>query len=217
VKADALEGRAVTPEPPPEYVPEEPVFDLTAELEAPPLPLVEVEAEEPPALSVQELLPQVDAEPAPAVELASQAVSEFMPGLLTTEPAEAPPAHEEFQGPSADLDLDALSGTRIAEAETAAVAPFLDRLEVPLTSAVPLSAAPPTEAPAVAAAVESELTVMRQAVTERVAHELARDLSAKLIDRIERVVWEVVPELAEILITKEIERIRAQGEGQQTS
>jgi hypothetical protein len=38
-----------------------------------------------------------------------------------------------------------------------------------------------------------------------------------LLERIERIVWEVVPDLAEILITKEIERIRALAEGKQSS
>jgi hypothetical protein len=63
----------------------------------------------------------------------------------------------------------------------------------------------------------AEMAMMRQAVTERVAHALARDLSDKLLERIERIVWEVVPDLAEILITKEIERIRAMAEGKQSS
>jgi hypothetical protein len=58
---------------------------------------------------------------------------------------------------------------------------------------------------------------MRQAVTERVARELAVDLSDKLLERIERIVWDVVPDLAEILIAKEIEKIRAVAEGKQPS
>ena len=63
----------------------------------------------------------------------------------------------------------------------------------------------------------SEMAGMRQAVTERVARELAHDLSDKLLERIEQIVWEVVPDLAEILITREIERIRSQAEGKQSS
>jgi len=55
---------------------------------------------------------------------------------------------------------------------------------------------------------------MRRAVTARVADELAKELSQKLMERIERVVWEVVPDLAEVLITKEIERIRQIAERQ---
>jgi hypothetical protein len=41
-----------------------------------------------------------------------------------------------------------------------------------------------------------------------VAHDLTRELSEKLLERFEKIVWEVVPDLAELLITKEIERIR---------
>jgi CheY-like chemotaxis protein len=72
-------------------------------------------------------------------------------------------------------------------------------------------AAPPPQKPAPHASVgipPSEMAAMREAVTERVADELRRELSEKLLDRFEKIVWEVVPDLAEILITKEIERIR---------
>jgi len=63
----------------------------------------------------------------------------------------------------------------------------------------------------------SEMAAMRDAVTERVAHDLKRELSEKLLDRFEKIVWEVVPDLAEILITKEIERIRQLAEGEKSS
>jgi hypothetical protein len=58
---------------------------------------------------------------------------------------------------------------------------------------------------------------MREAITERVARDLVRDLSEKLVERIERIVWEVVPDMAEILITKEIERIRDMAEDKGSS
>jgi hypothetical protein len=63
----------------------------------------------------------------------------------------------------------------------------------------------------------SEIAAMREAVTERVAHDLKRELSEKLLDRFEKIVWEVVPDLAEILITKEIERIRRLAEEEKSS
>jgi len=53
-----------------------------------------------------------------------------------------------------------------------------------------------------------EMAAMRDAVTARVADELRHELNEKLLERFEKIVWEVVPDLAEILITKEIERIR---------
>jgi CheY-like chemotaxis protein len=65
-------------------------------------------------------------------------------------------------------------------------------------------ATPPlrAEAPAI------DMAAMREEVTARVAHDLTRELSEKLLERFEKIVWEVVPDLAELLITKEIERIR---------
>lgn len=63
----------------------------------------------------------------------------------------------------------------------------------------------------------TEMAEMREAVTERVAHDLKRELSEKLLDRFEKIVWEVVPDLAEILITKEIERIRRLAEEEKAS
>jgi hypothetical protein len=38
-----------------------------------------------------------------------------------------------------------------------------------------------------------------------------------LVPRIEKIIWEVVPDLAEVLITKEIEKIRAVAEEQEIS
>jgi hypothetical protein len=92
----------------------------------------------------------------------------------------------------------------------------------PMAPAMPtMEAVPPAAAamppPGAVEALAPDMAAMRQAVTERVAHELARDLSDKLLERIERIVWEVVPDLAEILITKEIERIRSQAEEKQST
>jgi CheY-like chemotaxis protein len=66
-------------------------------------------------------------------------------------------------------------------------------------------------------AAETDRAAMREAVTERVARDLRRELSEKLLDRFEKIVWEVVPDLAEILITKEIERIRGLAEEEKSS
>jgi len=99
----------------------------------------------------------------------------------------------------------------VTPAEIAAAPPIAPAAETapPIAVAMPL--------PGGAEALLPEMAAMRQEVTERVAHELARELSDKLLERIERIVWEVVPDLAEILITKEIERIRALAEGKQSS
>jgi CheY-like chemotaxis protein len=85
-------------------------------------------------------------------------------------------------------------------------------------AAAPLTAGPAEAQPITPATVlPSEMAAMREAVTERVAHELKRELSEKLLDRFEKIVWEVVPDLAEILITKEIERIRRLAEEEKSS
>jgi len=88
---------------------------------------------------------------------------------------------------------------------------------MPVTPPIVPSAAAAVSVAAVMPPGPPEIATIREAVTERVAHDLTRELSDKLLERIERIVWEVVPELAEILITKEIERIRAAAEGKQSS
>ena len=113
-------------------------------------------------------------------------------------------------------------GAVLAEIPAAAVAPPEMAAAPPIVPTIPaMEAAPPVAAamppPGGAEVLVPEMAAMRQEVTERVAHELARDLSDKLLERIECIVWEVVPDLAEILITKEIERIRSQAEGKQSS
>jgi hypothetical protein len=81
--------------------------------------------------------------------------------------------------------------------------------------AAPVAEEPP---PVVSTRVSpSEMAAMREAVTERVASDLKRELSEKLLDRFEKIVWEVVPDLAEILIAKEIERIRRLAEEEKSS
>jgi hypothetical protein len=278
-----------------------PVFDLTSEIEAPSLPLVEVGTGEPPPLSIEDLLgttgmaphapreveaqglkgpaPEIspqklsggpvfelsdmeDALPPPLLELRAEEPS-VLPAEELVPPKEGAPSGADMQG-LPELDLELTPGAPVEEAPSEDLAPaatgpldFEMLVEVPLTEAeqidleaalrrgelpvppsvvppsvVPSSVVPPVVPPSVPAmeavaptapppgAVEPllpEMAAMRQAVTARVAHELARDLSDKLLERIERIVWEVVPDLAEILITKEIERIRSQAEGKQST
>jgi len=107
------------------------------------------------------------------------------------------------------------AGAVVAEAPPVTAAPVAPPI-MPAVEAVPPAAVamPSLGGPE---ALLPEMAAMREEVTERVAHELARELSDKLLERIERIVWEVVPDLAEILITKEIERIRALAAGKQSS
>lgn len=305
-----------------EELPGGPVFDLTSEMAAPPLPLIEVGRGEPPELSIEDLLAPAETAPRAPSEVDAQEFKGLVPeisreklsdapvfGLTDVEdalppplleagaeeasglsverlasPKEAVPSGADLQGlpelefeltaealeeaarskdlvpaETAPLDLGMLVEVPLTEAEqidleaamrrgeapvpppvvpppvvpppvlppsvpameagAPAVAPP-EIAEPPMAPAMPtLEAVPPAAAamppPRAAEAPLPEMAAMRQAVTERVAHELARDLSDKLLERIERIVWEVVPDLAEILITKEIERIRSQAEGKQ--
>ena len=77
------------------------------------------------------------------------------------------------------------------------------------------------EAPAVPAGHQA-LTVppelvktLAREVAERVATLLVRELRADLLDRVNKVLWEVVPDLAEQLISQELQRIRELVEGKQ--
>jgi len=54
-------------------------------------------------------------------------------------------------------------------------------------------------------------------LTEEIAERIVKEVTDRLISRIERIIWEVVPDLAEVLITKEIEKIKAAAEEQETS
>ena len=208
-----------------EAMPGQPVFDLTAEMEAPSLPLVEVGTGEPPSLSVEDLLRPVEAAPA---EPGSGGLPELdLDPLQGLQPLEEVLSSQDLSAAAAPLELETFAQTPQAEAET--MTPEAGLVELGLPAEPPpvppvaraMDATLPKVAPAASRgapeALPPEMAAMRQAVTERVAHELARELSNTLIERIERIVWEVVPDLAEILITKEIERIRAQAEGKQSS
>jgi len=246
----AREFTGPLPEISPEKLSGGPVFELTDMQDALPPPLLDVEAEEPSSLSVEELGPPQegaisgdDMQGLPELEL------ELIPGA----PEEAAPSQDLVPAATVPLDFGLLVDVPLTEAEqidleaamtggeapvppsvpvmeaeaaaaevaAAAVAPP-EFAESPMAPAMPtVEAMPPAAAamppPGAAEALVPEMAAMRQAVTERVAHELARDLSDKLLERIERIVWEVVPDLAEILITKEIERIRSQAEGKQST
>jgi len=226
---------------------DEPVFELTADMGGPSLPLVEVGTGEPPELAIEDLLrppgaaplesgfeevpelqlePFVDSKPEAAVPS-----SEVPPELdlaieIPPEPPRtaAPPAGPVEIGdlvraaaaaPPAGLIAEILATP--APSEAAETPPAPPRMPATAPVASPPSVGPAMEAAAPAAALGPELGTLRQAVTERVAHELAKELSNQLIERIERIVWEVVPDLAEILINREIERLRTMTEGKQPS
>jgi hypothetical protein len=75
---------------------------------------------------------------------------------------------------------------------------------------VPPAAAP---SPRPASFPQADADRLTREITEKVARALVQEVSERLAGKIERIVWEVVPDLAEHLITQEIDRIRAQAEG----
>ncbi|MFB3819023.1 MAG: response regulator [Candidatus Methylomirabilales bacterium] len=184
-----------------------PVFELP-ETEEPALPLIP--AGPGPAASVEE--PAAGASPGlPELDLAS--LSEELTGAaagLGAGAGETPG----MPGPVLDLAVEAAAprpADPAGEAEASVAAPPGPAPGVPAGLEVEL------QAPEAAAPAGADLDGMRRAVTARVAEALAKELSQKLVERIEHVVWEVVPDLAEILIAKEIERIKQLADEQQTS
>lgn len=67
---------------------------------------------------------------------------------------------------------------------------------------------------ALAASPEVVETLARE-VAERVAAQIVQELRTDLLERVDRLLWEVVPDLAEQLLTQEIQRIRELVEGKQ--
>jgi hypothetical protein len=226
----------------PEGLMGEVVIDLTPAAEAPPLPLVEVGKGEPPPLSVEDLLAPTDAAAFPFGETGQPELRELdlesppPAGRLgevvfdLTPAAEAPPLPLVEVGKGEPLPLSVEDLLPPLEVEGLTTLPSIESHRAsgeagPEEAAVVSPAASLWEAgaggeqaplPFPPAASPSDMAALRQAVTERVTQDLMRDLNEKILERIERVVWEVVPDLAEILITKEIERIRAIADEQQT-
>jgi CheY-like chemotaxis protein len=77
--------------------------------------------------------------------------------------------------------------------------------EAPVMSAGPQTLTVPPEL----------VKTLAREVAERVATHLVQELRAELLDRVNKILWEVVPDLAEQLITQELQRIRELVEGKQ--
>jgi CheY-like chemotaxis protein len=207
----------------------EPVFDLTSEMGGPSLPLVEVGAGEPPALSIEDLLASREPAPPEAVTAGVPEMEiELVPDSTVEEtPAEAVPATPAAPVPPQVVPPVAAPRRAVppqaAQPRGAPPRPAPARTVRPpvMPPSVPAAAVPPppeeAPSPGEPEAPLTDAAAMRQAVTERVARALATDLSDKMLERIEQIVWDVVPEMAEILIAKEIEKIRALAEGKQPS
>ncbi|HEU5395482.1 MAG TPA: hypothetical protein VFV36_11875, partial [Candidatus Methylomirabilis sp.] len=124
-------------------------------------------------------------------------------------PAPAPPSSAPVKKPAPmepveDLTIPLLESLEILPEEGPAPAP-----PVPPRPAPPVAAPPAPSAPSHLMNVDQ---VTRE-ITDNVARAIVQEVSERLAGKIERIVWEVVPDLAEHLITQEIERIKAQAEG----
>ncbi len=130
-----------------------------------------------------------------------------------------------MEPPSVKLEAPVPGAPPPAPAEDFTI-PLLDSLEiVPEEEPAPAPPAPPAPAPPAAAALAAappspsapsrlvDVDQVTREITEKVARALVQEVSERLAGKIERIVWEVVPDLAEHLITQEIERIKAQAEG----
>jgi CheY-like chemotaxis protein len=210
LSVDDLLGSSLEAEPPAaEPVLELPEIDVAAISEPISVPIEEeLLVETPMALEVSEVLPEAEeltvvteaaAAPVPEPVLAAELVD-----LLS--PAESWEAEPEPSSPPTEV----LPQTSAVRAEGFAAVAF----ESPVVSAS-IVEEPPAAAPI--EATPPDMAAMREAITERVARDLRLELSEKLLDRFEKIVWEVVPDLAEILIAKEIERIRRLAEEEKSS
>jgi len=194
-------------------------FDLTAEEAAPPLPLVEAGSGEVPGFSMEDLLGPAPESDLPGESPAPLDLAELELGTTPEAPPPVEAAAEMVLEPQ--LSAEAAPAPQ-AFAEMALEPPDLEMPMPPADAAPPAPSLPPaaepeavlSAAPLIPAEAISELA---QTVTERVARDLTHELREQLLERIEKIVWEVVPDLAEILIAKEIERIRRLAEEDKTA
>ncbi len=189
-----------------------PTFDLTEAAQEEPLELGVAEplgessftvgftetAREEPAAEVGG--PEASVEALPTYEL------ELSPGGMVEEVVQ-PSATPERQEWGIE-DVAATAGMKASGAETVE-APAGEPAQAPeeAPGAEAVSGAQPLLVP------PELIEALTREVAERVATRIVQDLKAELLDRVERMLWEVVPEVAEQLITQEIQRIRDLVEG----
>ncbi|MFQ5882107.1 MAG: PleD family two-component system response regulator [Candidatus Methylomirabilales bacterium] len=160
-------------------------------------PRLEVLAEEPAAESI------------PTYELSLEEGEGLLMGEMVREEVQpAPPAEERELGVeevTASLGIDDIPTPVLEQPEIEAAQ---EVQEVREAQAVPAGLQPFT--------IPAEMIdALAREVADRVASQIVQELKAELLDRVERVLWEVVPDLAEHLITQEIQRIRDVVEGKQ--
>ena len=141
--------------------------------------------------------------------------------LSSTEAVELPVEqvlHEDVQPSAASEPVLAIEDMAAAVGfGTSATKTVEERPVAPVPSPSPVQearAAPAATAAAGPVAISPDMieTLARQ-VAERVAAHIVQELRGELLQKVERLLWEVVPDLAEQLITQEIHRIRELVEG----
>jgi CheY-like chemotaxis protein len=138
-------------------------------------------------------------------------------------------AQEEESVPTYDLSMAATEDLPLEEAVSAAAQTSevagLGIEDVTAAAGIETFAPPAAprarEAQAVPAAAQAltgspeMVEMLAREVAERVAAHLVRELRNDLLERVDRLLWEVVPDLAEQLLTQEIQRIRELVEGKE--
>jgi CheY-like chemotaxis protein len=199
------------------------------EEEAPAAAATAVEEEEAFLLEPQEVAEEEVRLPAEvmeriAAEAAQEASAEGVPtyDLPMEDAAELPlgsPVHEGVEAVPAQEITDLGIGDRelAVEVERSVSRPRTEPGPVQRPPAPPSGReayAPPAAPQALTVPPELVQTLARE-VAERVATHMVRELRSELLERVDRLLWEVVPELAEQLLTQEIRRIRELVEGKQ--
>jgi hypothetical protein len=95
---------------------------------------------------------------------------------------------------------------------TSATQPVEEKPADPVPRPAPIQEAPAAPVGPVSVPPDMVETLARQ-VSEQVAAQIVQELRADILQRIERLLWEIVPDLAEQLLTQEIQRIRDLVEG----
>lgn len=128
-------------------------------------------------------------EPADFLSQAFEApAADFFAESWTPEPSAAGTAPSFVQDAPVD---ETVSAALFSAASEPAATPFLEE---------PVGAPPPVEPPPASAPIPGEIT-LSEAQMEQIVSRISRDI-------IERIAWEVVPDLAEIMIREEIRKIK---------
>lgn len=159
----------------------------------------------------------VTGEEAPLEIVAEEPSDEPIPTYdLSTEAVELPmeqALHEDAQpSPASERELAIEDMAAAVGFGTSATTTVGEKAPDPVPAPSPVHEAPASSAGPVMVSPDMVEDLARQ-VAERVASHIVRELRGELIQRVEKLLWEVVPDLAEQLITQEIKRIRELVEG----